>query len=377
MRFIHTSDWQLGLTRHFFDDDAQPRFSDARFDAIKRIGAIAEERDCSFVVVAGDVFETNYVDRRTVVRALEAMAEIQIPVYLLPGNHDPLDAGSVYRSRHFEQRRPPNVHLLEGSVPVEAAAGAEIVAAVWTSKQAIVDLAAEAVAPLGAAPPGVVRILVAHGIVESLAIDRSDPATIRGGALEAALADGRIGYAALGDRHSVEPVGSSGRIWYSGSPEPTDYDEIGPGQVLVVDVGDGECRVERVETGTWRFEREKFEFASDASIRSLSDWLDGLHDKRRTVVKLDLVGTVSVRGRAEIDSIVDSARDAFAAVEISTSRTDLATMPADEVFSELGLSGFAEETVKQLEAAAIAGGEAGSVASDALALLYRLARGAE
>jgi hypothetical protein len=27
MRFIHTADWQLGMTRHFLNGDAQPRYS--------------------------------------------------------------------------------------------------------------------------------------------------------------------------------------------------------------------------------------------------------------------------------------------------------------------------------------------------------------
>ena len=45
-------------------------------------------------------------------------------------------------------------------------------------------------------------------------------------------------YVALGDKHSRTEVGSTGRVWYSGSPEVTNYDDIepDPGHVLVVDV---------------------------------------------------------------------------------------------------------------------------------------------
>ncbi|MGV7813217.1 metallophosphoesterase family protein, partial [Mycobacterium kansasii] len=59
MRFLHTADWQLGMTRHFLDADAQARFTDARLDAISRLGAVAAEREAEFVVVCGDVFEDN------------------------------------------------------------------------------------------------------------------------------------------------------------------------------------------------------------------------------------------------------------------------------------------------------------------------------
>ncbi|HEY4378681.1 MAG TPA: hypothetical protein VGM93_16045 [Acidimicrobiales bacterium] len=40
-RFVHTADWQLGMTRHFLGAEAQARFSAARIDAIRTIGALA------------------------------------------------------------------------------------------------------------------------------------------------------------------------------------------------------------------------------------------------------------------------------------------------------------------------------------------------
>ena len=57
-----------------------------------------------FVVVAGDVFEHNQLDPRDISQSLEAMRGINVPVYLLPGNHDPLDASSVYTSALFHRR---------------------------------------------------------------------------------------------------------------------------------------------------------------------------------------------------------------------------------------------------------------------------------
>ena len=40
MRFLHTADWQIGMTRHYLDAEAQARFGAARIDAIRRIGAV-------------------------------------------------------------------------------------------------------------------------------------------------------------------------------------------------------------------------------------------------------------------------------------------------------------------------------------------------
>ena len=79
---------------------------------MRAIGRVAREGGFAFVVVAGDVFESNQVDRKTVSRALEALATIPVPIYLLPGNHDALDAASVYRSPTFVQRKPEHVHVI-------------------------------------------------------------------------------------------------------------------------------------------------------------------------------------------------------------------------------------------------------------------------
>ena len=98
VRFIHTGDWQLGMTRHFLPSDAQARYSEARLDAVRAIAKLAQEERCSFVVVCGDVFDSNHLDRQVVVRALDAMSSFDVPLYVLPGNHDPANAASVYSS---------------------------------------------------------------------------------------------------------------------------------------------------------------------------------------------------------------------------------------------------------------------------------------
>ena len=73
VRFLHTSDWQLGMTRHFLEGEAQHRFTQSRIDRVRTVMQVAQDQECSFVVVAGDCFETNQVHRQTIVRTLEAL----------------------------------------------------------------------------------------------------------------------------------------------------------------------------------------------------------------------------------------------------------------------------------------------------------------
>jgi DNA repair exonuclease SbcCD nuclease subunit len=374
LRFLHSADWQLGMTRHFFAAGVQERFTQARFDAVRRLGDLARREGCRFITVAGDVFDSNQVDRKTVARALEALKSAPVPVYLLPGNHDPLDAASVYRSRAFVESKPDHVHVLDDGAPRRPEPGVEVVGAPWTSKRPLEDLAARAAAALAPAEPGLARILVAHGIVDSLAPDGGGPGAISQSAAEAALAAGRIQFLALGDRHSLTWVGASGRIAYPGTPEATDYDEVEPGFALVVDLDGARVEARKVPVGSWRFiERVDVRIDALADLEALREWLEGIEDKERTVVKLRLSGAPSLSLASGLDALLSRSGELLAALE--TRDQGLLPLPDDEDFSGLGFSGFAARAVEKLRAAAASGGEGAGAARDALALLVRLARG--
>jgi DNA repair exonuclease SbcCD nuclease subunit len=366
IRFLHTADWQLGMRRHFLDADAQARYSDARFEAIATLGRLARAHDAAFVVVAGDVFETNHVDRRTVARALDALAAVDVPVWLLPGNHDPLNAASVYRRPDFVALCPPHVRVLGAAAPVAAAPDVLLAGAPWPTKQPARDPVADACAALPA-PDGTLRVVVGHGAVDALAPAGGDPARIRLAAVEAALADGRLHYLALGDRHSVTRVGASGRVWYAGTPEPTDFDEVAPGRALLVDLEPDGCAVTELRVGTWTFARAHLDLAGADPVAVVRDWFDALADKRRTVARLGLDGTLTLRAHAELDALLTAARAVCAAVDTWVTRTDVAVLPDDADLDDLGLAGFARDTLAAL------GADPSRETRDALALLYRLA----
>ena len=374
-RFIHTADWQLGMTRHFLSPEAQARFTVARFDAVRSVGRLAEEHGASFVVVGGDVFETNQVDRQIVVRALDAMAGFpEITFYLLPGNHDPLDAGSVFTSNTFTSRRPDNVVVITDSEPIPVEPGVEIIGAPWFSKHPDSDLVTRATADLPA--DGTIRIVVGHGGVDTLAPDPDNPALITVANLEVGLDDGRFHYVALGDRHSSTVVDTAGRIRYSGAPEPTDFREVEPGNVLLVDI-DADCaNVEVLRTGTWEFTFAQFELAGVEDCQRVADFLQGLPDKQNTVVKLGLVGTLSLAAYGELEATLDHHRDLLAGLVTSDSRSELAVIPSDDDLAAMDLKGFGREALDELFALATGETDERASAQRALELLYRLQGGA-
>ena len=377
MKFLHTADWQLGMTRHFLSDEAQARYSAARRDAIVAIGALARETGAEFVVVAGDVFDANQLAPKVISQSLDAMRSIDVPIYLLPGNHDPLDASSVYTSALFARECPDNVTVLDRAGVWEVRPGLEIAAAPWRSKKPTTDLTAEVLGDLVA--DGTARILLAHGAVDSLDPDRDNPSQISMAGITSAVDAGAVHYVALGDKHSRTRVAD--RVWYSGSPEVTNYDHKEPdsGHVLLVDVNLDDpahpVDVEHRRVGTWRFLTLEREVNNSRDIADLNLNLDELPDKDRTVVKMGLVGTLTVTDRAALDASIDRQSLRFAGLRLWERKTDLAVMPSDDEFDDLGIGGFAADAVAELVDAARSDSAGAGAARGALALLLRLKDG--
>ena len=370
-RFLHTGDWQLGMTRHFFSEGVQERFAQSRFDAIRKLGCIAEEEDCQFMVVCGDVFESNLVDRKTVARAIEALKDVPVSVYLLPGNHDPLNAASVYRSTTFLERKPAHVHVMEDTTPILVNEGIEIIGIPWKSKRPLNDLVALMTEKL---EPRIdtLRVCVAHGMVDNLSPNLDDPALISLHAVENAISQNKIHYLALGDRHSLTEVGDSGRIWYAGTPEPTDYNEVKSGFALIATITEEGVTTKEVNVGTWKFiEREQVDLNTREDMEALRSWLENLEDKERTVVKLRLIGALSLSLYSNLEELVSHVQEILGAVE--TRMNNLAVIPEDTDFMDLGFSGFASVAVERLRSNVEESGPDSITSRDALALLVRLA----
>ena len=245
------------------------------------MGRIAKEEKCQFMLVCGDAFESNQVDRKTVARALEALKDVPVPVYILPGNHDPLNAASVYRSSTFIERKPAHVHVIENAMPLKVADDVEMVGAPWMSKRPVANPVEEALSTLSPAS-GITRICMAHGAVDQLTPDPESAGIIAVAALERAIGEGKVHFVALGDRHSLTKVGAGERIWYSGTPEATDFSETRSGFALVVEVGDGRVATKEVQTGKWRFiERERVDLNTGGDVEALRKALEEIENKER------------------------------------------------------------------------------------------------
>lgn len=363
------------MQAHFLPAEARARFAQDRFDAVRRIAHLASAHSCAFVLAAGDLFDSNHVDRRVIAKAIDALSAFTVPVLLLPGNHDPLDQSSVYRSADWMEHAPPNaiVPQQSGTVADLQIDGVEVVAAPWQTKHQLHDPLSDCL-QMPPVPHRSVRVIVGHGIVDDLSPSAEDPALIRAERIRDLLSEGAAHYLALGDRHSVTEIAQTGgRAFYSGTPVSTDYGETDPNRVLLVSLDRDRCQVEPQAIGSWTFERVHRELTSDADVDQLIHTLQAMPSKPTTAVKLALQGSLTLAAHAKLEEALERCGETLAALDTWERHTDLIVEPDEADLQALDVSGYVREALQQLRTEAASPGEQAAVARDALNLLYRLA----
>src|SRR6201999_1112582 len=131
--------------------------------------------------------------------------------------------------------------------------------------------------------------------------------------------------------------------------------------------------IEARRVGRWRFVTLRRQVDDSRDIADLDVNLDLMADKDRTVLRLALIGSLTVTDRAALDACLDRYSRLFASLRVWDSHSDLAVIPADGEFSDLGIGGFAAAAVEELVETARTGDAAtAGDAQAALALLLRL-----
>lgn len=372
--FIHTADLQLGMRRHVFNADTQGRFTQDRIDVITTLMDTADTQDAQFVVVAGDMFDDNLVDKQTVRRALDAFHRAPtIPVFILPANHDPLDPASVYLTDTFQNHCPKHVTVLTDTTEHKVTDGVTVVGAPWRTRKHATNPLTELAGTL--TDHDHIRIVVAHGGVDTAggAYDAVTNVLFQKD-LDALIHAQKAQYVALGDRHSTTQVGDTKRVWFSGAPEATSPRETDPGNVLAVTLNRDDITVTPIRVGRWQFVNHIAEVDSDTAIERFITWLnDPTRDRARTVLRVSLTGVVTLAQHARLMAALDDANDVYASLNRWERHDTLTVAPDDNDFDAMNLAGFVADAFDELRRDA----DTDPVAAGALALMYQLALKAE
>ncbi len=372
LKLLHTADWHLGKRFPGFDEVDQVTLMRARLDVLAKIVAAAEHNGVDAVLCAGDLFDEPSPDRswwEPVAKVLTSSSPRR-PIFLLPGNHDPLQLGSVYHPDHpFRRALPSWVHVVDSDDFSYVLNERAVLHARPCRSRAGEDDPALA---LPGREPGDERIRI--GLCHGSTFDAVGCQTNFPIAKDAAARRG-FDYLAIGDTHSFRdvPPGARPPVVYPGAPEATSFDEPGAGQVVAVFVSRSRkvtFRAERVAYWTW-IEREVTTLAALRELQSESAL-------SRAVLRLVIDLRLPAPELEEAEAIVrelkgDHARHGRAGIlQVEKRRFELDTGGIEAELANL--LPVLRATVDKLRA--LESGDRPEVARAALYHLYRLVRSA-
>ena len=316
LKILHTGDLHLGSPFTGLPlRDAEERRAH-QLDTFRRMIDRAGEEAVDLFLIAGDLFDSPTVPSAVSDAVFDALEELDCPVVIAPGNHDPYRHGSPYDSDAL----PGNVFVFR-SESLDRFSFPELGNGVDVFGYAFRD-ATLTPSPLESAPDQSclgdgLSILLAHG---DLDLPLSVYAPIRTADVERCGAD----YVALGHVHntgeSIRFVGDSA-VAYCGFPEGRSFDECGFGGywLLTFDESPGMAhplvRSERVRASAHRYALDRVDLSgvdSDpAAAERIRAYLSSVGYGAETALRLTLEGEVALRYTPDAGAILSTLRSAL------------------------------------------------------------------
>jgi DNA repair exonuclease SbcCD nuclease subunit len=365
IKILHTADWQLGKAFGKFPDEAAVPLREQRILSVKKIAALAQQHKVDAVLVAGDVFEFETIAEKVLHQTLHAMSAFTGPWLMLPGNHDPGTADSVWTQ--LRQLDPPsNIVILDKPQAYQFAdKDAVVLAAPLQRKHESVDLTGWFDGHATGADT--IRIGLAHGSVDNRLPERGEaPNTISDKRAQKADLD----YLALGDWHGMLQVDK--RCWYSGTHETDRFRDNESGNALLVTIEKhGELpKVEVLPSGHYRWHQVNVSIHGPEGADDLERALQALGDPPdNLVLQVILQGTADLESRARIEKVATKWSGLTRHFELR--EETLVSRASDDDLEQIGRAGFVFEAVNTLRGMAEdTGNPEAAVADLALQLLY-------
>lgn len=318
LRLIHTADWQIGKPYGTVADEQKRfRLQQERISAVGRIADVVRAQEAQLVLVAGDLFDSPTPDTTAVLEVLERIGEMEVPVLVIPGNHDHGAPGTVWHRDDFQRhqrQQAPNLQLLLERQPLVLDSAVVLPCPLLRNQDSSDPSQWLRSLDWHSLPNDRPRLVLAHGGVHGFGgRDYDGDEEAQAGANNlidlAALPAAQIDYIALGDWHNLKQV--SDTAWYPGTPEPDRFDQgegNQRGQVLLVELERGAApQLKPLATARIRWHSIRMRLNGDADLDRLERQLEELTAGRvaRDLVRLEISGSLSLAGHRRYQQLVE------------------------------------------------------------------------
>lgn len=250
VKIMHMADLHLDSPFSLRSPSEAERFRTELRGAFTSACLLAKSNGIGIVLIAGDLFDSEYVTADTKELLIKTFASYpDIRFFISAGNHDPLTGGSVYANADF----PANVHVF-GAEPECVRIDSEgvcIYGRSFTSR----TMEHSPLSGFDELDRDMINILVCHG--EMSPLSTCGPITKR------EIASSGFDYIALGHIHAASGLLKEGDTYYSypGCLVGRSFDETGKKGCMVGFVGKRECDMRFLPIAKRRYEISHIELA--------------------------------------------------------------------------------------------------------------------
>lgn len=282
MRFVHIADMHFDVP--FTSLNAKENLGDKRRieqrNAFKRVIDYIKENKVEYLLIAGDLYEHEYVKKSTIDYITKLFDEIrETKIFISPGNHDPYIKNSYYDTYEF----PDNVYIFRNSnieryedenVNIYGMAFNEF----YMNESPLENI----VLPYSNKP----SILLAHCDLNG---SKDKEGFSYNPILESKLNSIGFNYCAIGHVHKNN-LDNQNRIYYPGSTISLGFDELGNHGMIVGDVTKDKFNMSFIELDERNFEELRISVDELSSKEDLIDKILNYTYNEMTMYKIILIG---------------------------------------------------------------------------------------
>jgi exonuclease SbcD len=312
LRVLHVADVHLGVKfKGLPPAKARNRREDLKKTFSKMIDLALSSRS-NVLLIAGDLFDDPYPSPSLVSFVINEMKRVQIPVFLIPGNHDPMVKGSVYTENDF----PSNVTIFDTKFSSKTVGDLAVHGIAYNPEKFDKHILKDLPEPL----PDKYNIALVHGSYKFMDFGDENYYPIEKEEIESSKMD----YIALGHFHTFHEIKTTVPACYPGTPDGLGFNDTGKRGVVLVDLDKNGVKINPNNINSKLYETYELECTDmvnemeiEAKIREHSD--------PSKLLRVKLFGVPETLIKLDSEALLEEIENSFFHLEI----IDNITFPSD------------------------------------------------
>ena len=300
---VHCADLHIDSVFSIFAPDSikAVKRREEQLKVLGRVVFLARKINAKFLLIAGDLFDANRVQRETLDYINDKFRMIpDVTVCITPGNHDPLTPGSPYETYNWND----NVHIFGCELDYIERDNVRVYGRAFTGHFARKSLLKDEDGALPVLDGSYINILLLHGDIYSRdsVYNPLDLNEIRSLGFD---------YVALGHIHKFSEIQYAGNTpyCYSGTPEGRGFDETGDCGAVLGQLSKGASKFRFVPTSVRKHVVCKIDVTNCGSIEDICSLILNTCPQNDDLYQVILTGSLPEDfplSTARIETILDN-----------------------------------------------------------------------